>query len=122
MPADSTTARTGAAGDDARTGRGGPEQHLAGAEVPDHVVRDGRADQRDLEQVLARLVVALADRLGHLVGLAEPDADVTGLVAHDDERREAEAAAALDDLRDAVDVDDALLELLFVDAVRTPSC
>ncbi len=37
------------------------------------------------------------------------------LVADDDERAEAEAPAALHDLRDAVDVDDALLELLFVD-------
>src|SRR5262249_52390404 len=71
--------------------------------------------ERDLEDVLARLVVALADRLGHLVRLAEADAHVPALVAHDDERREREATAAFDDLRHAVDVDDALLELLFVD-------
>ena len=94
------------------------EEHLAGAEVTERLVRDGHAVERDLEDVLARLVVALADRLGHLVGLAETDAHVTGLVADDDERREAEAPAALDDLRDAVDVDDALLELLFVDLIE----
>jgi hypothetical protein len=40
-------------------------------------------------------------------------------VADDDDRAEAEAAAALDDLRDAVDLDDALLELATV--VRTCS-
>ena len=74
--------------------------------------------ERDLEHVLARLVVALADRLRHLVGLAEADADVTRLVADDDERGEAEAPAALDDLGDAVDVDHALLELLFVDLLE----
>ncbi len=78
-------------------------------------MRNGDAVERDPEDVLSGLVVPLADRLGHLVGLAETDADVPRLVAHDDERAEAEAPAALDDLGDAVDVDDALLELLFVD-------
>jgi hypothetical protein len=39
---------------------------------------------------------------------------VLDLVADDDQRGEAEAAAALDDLRDAVDLDDALLELAAV--------
>ena len=58
-----------------------------------------------------RLLGALADRLGHLVGLAEADADVAALVADDDERREREAAAALDDLGDAVDEDDAVDQL-----------
>ena len=75
------------------------------------------ADERDLEEVLLRLVAALADRLGDLVRLAEADADVAVAVADDDERREAEAAAALDDLGDAVDVDDLVrqLELVRVD-------
>ena len=68
-------------------------------------------DERDLEQVLLGLLGALADRLGHLVGLAEAGADVAVLVADDDERREREAPAALDDLGDAVDVDDAVDEL-----------
>ena len=75
-----------------------------------------------LEDVLARLVVALADGLGHFVRLAESDAHVTGFVTDDDERAEAEAPAALDDLGDAVDVDDALLELLFVDLQSRRAC
>src|SRR5699024_9918314 len=52
------------------------------------------------------------DRGRDLAGLAVADAHETVAVAHDDERREAEAAAALDDLRDAVDRDDALEELV----------
>ena len=118
MPADSTTARTAPPAMTPVPGRGRLEEHLAGAEVAERLVRDGDAVERDLEQVLARLVVALADRLRDLVRLAEADAHVTRLVADDDERGEAEAPAALHDLRDAVDVDDALLELLFVDLIE----
>ena len=42
--------------------------------------------------------------------LPMPDADVAGAVADDDDRAEAEATPALDDLGDAVDLDDALFE------------
>src|SRR5213076_3101061 len=55
--------------------------------------------------------VADAAELGNLARLAVAEADAVDLVADDDERREREAAAALDDLRDAVDLDDTLLEL-----------
>ena len=75
--------------------------------------------ERHLEEVLPRLIVPLADGLGNLVRLAETDPDVPGLVAHDDERREREAPAALDDLGDAVDVDDALLELLLIQLIES---
>ena len=47
---------------------------------------------------------------GHLAGLAEPDADVARAVTDDDDRAEAEPPAALDDLGDSIDLDDALLE------------
>ena len=53
----------------------------------------------------------LADRFRHLARLAVAEADATLLVADDDERREAEPAAALHDLRHAVDVDEAVDEL-----------
>ena len=49
--------------------------------------------------------------LSNLARLAVADADAIDLVADDDERREREAPAALDDLRNAVDLDDALLQL-----------
>src|SRR6185369_293856 len=63
------------------------------------------------------------DRLGHLARLAQPDADVAGAVADDDDRAEAEAAAALDDLGHPVDLDDALLEreLVGIDACHVRS-
>ena len=66
---------------------------------------------RHAEEVLLGLLDALLDRERDLVGLAVADADDVLLVADDDERREREAAAALDDLGDAVDLDDALLEV-----------
>src|SRR5690606_37673874 len=100
------------AGDDARTGAGRTQQHVARARVADHAVRDAPVHQRDPDQALLRPLVALADRVRHLVGLAEAHPDVTLAVTDDDERAEAEAPAALDDLGDAVDVDHPLLEIL----------
>src|SRR5262249_41736500 len=52
-----------------------------------------------------------ADGFRHLVGLAQTEADVAGAVAHDHQRTEAEAPAALDHLGHAVDLDDLLLQL-----------
>ena len=53
----------------------------------------------------------LADRLRHFARLAVAEADAALLVADDDERCEAEATSALDDLGDAVDVDQLVDEL-----------
>src|SRR5579871_6870091 len=53
----------------------------------------------------------LADRLGHLPRLSVAESDPPLLVANDDERGKAEPATALDDFRDAVDVDEAVDEL-----------
>ena len=111
MPADSTTARTDAAGDDARSLGGRPEQHLRRAEVGRHRVRDRPLHERHEHDVLLRVLDALLDRVGHLVRLAEPRADVAAAVTDHHDRREAEAAAALDDLGDAVDLHHALREL-----------
>ena len=58
-----------------------------------------------------RPVDRLANGLGYFLGLAETEADPAVGVAHDHQRREAEAPAALHDLRDAVEVDDLFLEL-----------
>ena len=63
----------------------------------------------DVEQVALGLFGALLDRQRHLLGLAVPEADATVAVTDHDERGEREAAAALDDLGDAVDRDDARL-------------
>jgi hypothetical protein len=74
-------------------------------------VRDRGLVLGHLEQVLLGVLDGLGDRRRHLVGLAVANAHVVHLVAHDDERREREPAAALHDLGDAVDLDHALLEL-----------
>ena len=100
-----------AAGDHAGAGRGGLEEHAAGAEHAGRLVGDRRAVLGHAEERLLGLLDALLDRERDLVGLAVADADDLLLVADDDERGEREAPAALDDLGDAVDLDDALLEV-----------
>ena len=110
MPATSRTGRTPPPAITPVPG-GRQEQHLRRAEEALDLVRDGALHQRDLEQVALRAVRALADRFGNFVRLAETGTDVTVLVADDDERREREPTAALDDLGDAIDVDDAVDEL-----------
>src|SRR5437773_3278452 len=99
-----------AAGDDAGSGRGGFQKHAPGAVVPDDFMRDGRARERDLDQAAAGGLDGLAHRLAHLVRLTGGDPDSSLPVAHRDERVEAEAPAALHDLRDAVDGNDVLHE------------
>src|SRR5437764_6975339 len=100
----------GPAGDDAGPGRGRLEQHAPGAVMTDDLVRDGRARERDLDHAAAGGFDGLANRLAHLVRLAGGDPDASLPVAHGDERVEAEAPAALHDLRDAVDGNDVLDE------------
>src|SRR5690606_15441657 len=97
-------------GDHTGTGSGRTEEHDAGGGLTLDGVRDRALDARDAEEVLLRLLDTLGDRRGHLLRLAVADADGAVTVADDDERREAEATAALDDLRHAVDRDDALEE------------
>src|SRR6188508_2575997 len=97
-----------ATGDDTGTLGRRLQHHLAGRELDVDLVRDRRPDHRDLDDVLLRVLDALPDRLGDFARLAESGTDVALAVTHDDDRAEAEAPAALDDLRDAVDLDDAL--------------
>ena len=88
------------------------KRHLAGAVAAGDVVMQRAAfAQRHPRQVALRRVGRLADRLGHLARLAVAEADAALLVADDDQRRETEAPAALDDLGDAVDVDELVDEL-----------
>src|SRR4051795_7313068 len=130
MPAHSRTARTGppamtpvpaAAGRSSTTpgaaspcpggGVGGAQQHHAGGGLPLHRVRDGLGDAWHAEEVLLRLLDALADRGRHLARLAVADADEAVAVADDHQGGEAEAPTTLHDLGDAVDRHDALEEL-----------
>ncbi len=118
MPAHSSTARTGPPAITPVPADAGTQEHDTGSGLALHRVRDGHADARDAEEVLLRLLDALADRQRHLAGLAVADAHQAVAVADDHEGGEAEATTALDDLRDAVDGDDALQELALVGVAR----
>src|SRR5664279_1821031 len=91
------------AGDDTGTRRGRTEHHDASGLLALDGVRDRALDARDAEEVLLRLLDTLGDRRGNFLGLAVADTHGAVAIAHDDERREAEPAPALDDLGDAVD-------------------
>ena len=56
------------------------------------------------------------------IGLAQTDPHVAGFVPDDDECGETEAAATLDHLRDAVDVNDAFLQFFFVQMIECHRC
>ena len=66
---------------------------------------------RHREEILLGILDRLLDRHWHLVRLAVANADLLDLVPDHDQRGEGEAAATLDDLSDAIDLDDALVEL-----------
>src|SRR5688500_17138036 len=108
-----------AARDHAGAGAGRLEHDLRGAEVTMHLVRDGRPDERHLDEVLLGVLDALANRLGHFAGLADPGTDRAVAVADDHHRAEAEAAASLDHLAHAVDLDDLLFQ---VELGRVDTC
>ena len=66
---------------------------------------------RNFEHILLGIFDALLDSDRHFLRLAHANADMAFAVADDNESRQTEAAAALDDLGNAVDVDHALLKL-----------
>ena len=59
--------------------------------------------QRDGDQVLGRVLLALANRLRNFRGFSQADANVTVAVAHYDKRRETHVAAALYNLGNTFD-------------------
>src|SRR5438552_6814195 len=104
--------RTHRAARDDPGARSGRLEHDAGrAPLEAHLMRDGRADHRHGDHVALRDLHALTDGLGHLARLADAGADAAIHVTDHDQRAEGELAAALDDLGDAVDADDAVREL-----------
>ena len=94
-----------AAGDDAGTGRSRTHQHLAGAVMAAHFVMQRAAVlQRHADQGALGGFGRLADGFGHFARLAVAETDPAVLVADHDQRGEAEAATALHDLGDTIDV------------------
>src|SRR5712671_3161586 len=83
----------------------------AGAETSDHFMRYRPVLNRHADQAFLGAIDALANRLGHFVGLAQAEADQTVVIAGDDQCAEAEAPSTFHDFRDAVDMDDLLFDL-----------
>ena len=63
-------------GDDAGTFRSGLQEHAACTENTDHLMRDCRILQGNLDEILLRVLDALTDCLRHLACLAEACADL----------------------------------------------
>src|SRR5688572_30039263 len=61
--------------DNARTGRGGLEEHLASSVVYKHLMRDGGANEGHADHVLAGVFARLADCLRHFTRFAGARAD-----------------------------------------------
>src|SRR5690606_6528659 len=109
-------------GDDTGTGRGRLDDHLGGAVDAEDLVDDGAARHRDVDHLAPGDLERLLDRGRDLTGLAVADADAAVAVTHHDQRGEAEPAATLDDLGDAVDLDDALVVLVLLRARSLLAC
>src|SRR5262249_44491332 len=100
------------AGNDTRAGRRRTEEHLARAVTPEDVVVQCAAfAQRNARQAPPCSVSRLADRFRNLACLAVTEANPAFLVTHYDQCSETETAAALDHLRDAIDVHQLVREL-----------
>ena len=94
-------------------GRSRADIDPAGAEMAEAVmVQRAAFAQRHADHRLLGRRGRLGDRLGHLARLAVAEAGAALAVADHDQRREAEALAALHRLGDAVDVDELLDQLL----------
>ena len=106
------------AGNNAGAGRGSAEEDLAGAMTPgDVVVQRASLAQRHAGKPALGGVSRFADRLRNLARFSVTEADAALLVADDNKRGKAEAAAAFDDFGDPIDVDelvDKLAVTLFV--------
>src|SRR6202011_589885 len=74
------------------------------------MVQGAALPQRHPDERALRGFRCLADGFGNLAGLAMAKADPALLVAHDDERGEAESAAAFHHLGDAIDMDQTIHE------------
>src|SRR6266700_6251226 len=95
------------AGDDAGTRRRRAQIDPARTVTARDIVMQRAAfAQRDTRQIALGRFGRLADSLGHFARLAVAEADPALLIADHDQRRKAEALAALDDLRHTIDVDE----------------
>src|SRR5579872_2095626 len=100
------------AGDDPGSGRCRAQVNAPRAVTARDIVMQRAAfAQRHASQIAFRSVGRLSDRFGNLARLAVAETDPALLVADHDQRRKAEALAALDHFRHTVDVDELIDEL-----------
>src|SRR3990170_367671 len=98
----------------------GTQEHPRRPEGANHLMRDRGAVASDAQEALLGVLHGFADRVGHLAGLPQADADGTALVADNHQRAELEPLRALGDLGDTVD-EDRLLDGQ-VDTRRIDAC
>src|SRR5690349_25008472 len=75
---------------------------------------DGRAGQGDFRHDAASMVSTFADAIRHTTRLANADADAAFVVADDHDGAEGEATATLDNLRDALNIDNTFVEFFAI--------
>ncbi len=92
-------------------GRGAQDDPARAVAAVDVVMQRAAFAQRHAHDAALGGLGRLADRFRHFPRLTVAEADAALLVADDDERGEAEPAAALHDFRHAVDVDEAVDKL-----------
>ena len=100
-----------AAGDHARAGAGGHENHLRRAEVSLDRVRNGGAFHVDGDHVAGAVLDGLFHGGRHLVGLAVAPADFALAVADDHQGGKTESPATFDDRGATPDLDDLVDQL-----------
>jgi hypothetical protein len=99
-------------GNQSGTGAGRLEQDVCATNFRFNFVRQGALVQVNHHHVLFSDVGSFGNGCGYVCALGDTNADFVFTVANDDQRTEAEAAAALYNAGHAVDVQGALVELL----------
>ena len=74
-------------------------------------MRDGGIDDRNLHQILLGILDTLRDSGSDFIRLSKTITDDAVLIAHDHDGRETEMTSTLGDLGNALDSDEAVLEL-----------
>ncbi len=108
-----------AAGDNAGTRAGRLQKHFACAKLGLDRMRDGRAQNGDLDHTLTCTIRCLANRIRNLTSLADANADATLLIANNDHGAERKTASTLDNLGRAGDVHNALIQLFSIISFAT---
>src|SRR6185312_5861696 len=100
--------------DQTGTGAGWLQQDVCAADLLLNLVRQRALVKRDFNEVLLSYISSFVNGLGDIRALCRTDAHAMLAVADHHQSAEAEAAAALDDPRYAIDVQRPFVELLLL--------